>query len=79
VNEFGGMSFSHTSPVDLQLAGQGVFDREVARGLLAEVQADRSEIEKRAEFASVQQLQHVRAVYDEANAKLHRRLDKYGE
>ncbi|MEX2112143.1 MAG: hypothetical protein WD845_03105, partial [Pirellulales bacterium] len=74
-NEFGGKLFSHTSPVYVQFHGQGVFDAQVARGLLAEMQDDWQQIEKQAVFANDAQRQQVRAVYDEAIAKLRERVD----
>ncbi len=78
-NEFGGKLFSHTSPIYVHLAGQGVFDATVARGLLAEMQADWSEIEKQAVFASDAERKQVQAVYDEAIAKLQSQLDSEGK
>ncbi len=78
-NEFGGKLFSHTSPVYVHLTGQGVFDADVARELLAEMQADWSDIEKQAVFASHAEREQVHAVYEEAIAKLQGRLDRDGK
>ncbi len=73
-NEFGGRIFSHTSPVYVQVDGQGVFDPETARGLLAEMQADWKTIEEQAVFDDEQQREHVRSVYTEAINTLTKRL-----
>ena len=74
-NEFGGALFSHTSPIYVQVAGQGVFDAATAKGLLAEMKSDLDKIDAQAVFADAAEKQSVTQVYLEAIRLLERRLD----
>jgi hypothetical protein len=73
-NEFGHPLFSHTSPIYVHLAGNGVFDAVTARGLLAEMRSDVEKIEAQAKFADPFERRRVLKVYEEAIGKLEARL-----
>jgi hypothetical protein len=73
-NEFGGLLFSHTSPIYILLASRRVFDTETAAGLVAEMKADLQTIEARGVFANAAQRQSVTQVYQEAIRTLEKRL-----
>lgn len=73
-NEFGGKLFSHTSPIYVQLAGQGVFDEATAAGLVAEMKSDRKKIEEQARFSNANERSQVLGVYQEAIDKMESRL-----
>ena len=73
-NEFGGELFAHTSPIYVQFGGAGVFDRQIALGLVEEMHSDLKEIERQAHFADESQRASVRRVYDEAIEVLRMRL-----
>ncbi len=73
-NEFGGRLFSHTSPIYVQVAGQGVFDKKIAAGLVDEMKSDMKKIEAQAVFDNEAQRQQVMRVYQEAIEMLEKRL-----
>jgi len=73
-NEFGGQLFSHTSPIYVQVAGRGVFDKQIATGLVEEMKADVKKIEAQAVFDNEAQHEQVRHVYQEAIELLEKRL-----
>ena len=73
-NEFGGHLFSHTSPIYVQIAGQGVFDVAAARGLVDEMKSNVRQIEDQALFSHDGDRQRVLHVYAEAIDLLERRL-----
>jgi hypothetical protein len=74
LNEFGGQIFAHTSPVYVQMAGQGVFDTAVAAALVSEMKSDVQKIEAQAVFDDKNQRRQVLRVYEEAISVLERRL-----
>jgi hypothetical protein len=73
-NEYGGPLFAHTSPIYVQLAGRGVFDRTTCEKLLAEMQRNVEEIKRQAVFANEQERRHVLVVYEEGIERLQQRL-----
>ena len=73
-NEFGGRLFSHTSPIYVQVAGQGVFDKKIAAGLVDEMKSDMKKIEVQAVFDDEAQRQQVMRVYQEAIEVVEKRL-----
>jgi hypothetical protein len=77
-NELGGKLFSHTSPIYVQLAGQGVFDTKVAEGLIAEMRAAVEKIKAAAQFADPSQRKQVLGVYDEAIRVLEKQIERHG-
>ncbi len=74
-NELGGPLFAHTSPVYIEVQGRHVFQAEVARELLADVQRAREVILKSADFADEHEKEHVLAVYEQAITVLERMLN----
>jgi hypothetical protein len=75
-NEFGGRLFSHTSPIYIPLAGQGVFDAEIAAGLVAEMKSAMEKIKSQAVFDDAAQRQKVLEVYQNAIKLLEKRLNR---
>jgi hypothetical protein len=73
-NEFGRHLFAHTSPIYLNLAGQGVFDEPTARGLLAEMKSDMEKINEHGTFKDDHERHGVLHVYEEAIGVLEKRL-----
>ena len=73
-NELGGPLFAHTSPIYVNLAGRGVFDRATAEGLVAQMKADLEKIQTQAVFDNETQRQRVAHVYQEAIEVLGTRL-----
>ncbi len=63
VTELGGPLFAHTSAVQVEVAGNRVFDAEAVKGLLEEVRQSRATIEKIAVFADEHERGHVLGVY----------------
>jgi hypothetical protein len=75
-NEFGRDLFAHTSPVYVEVAGRGVFERTVAVELLEEMQSNRTLIAEKSLFADAGERQRVLRVHDEAIARLRERLSR---
>lgn len=73
-NELGGQLFAHTSPVYVNLAGQGVFDAATASELISQMKSDWQTIQARAVFANASQRDRVSRVYQEAIDLLQRQL-----
>ncbi|MBI4600816.1 MAG: CehA/McbA family metallohydrolase [Planctomycetes bacterium] len=73
-NELGKPLFAHTSPVYVEVAGKGVFDRAVAESLLQEMESNVKLIEEKAVFAGDHEREHVLAVHRTAMEVLRRRL-----
>lgn len=69
-NELGAPLFGHTSPIYVQLAGRGVFDRDTAESLLQEMKANLQSIDEQAVFADDAERDSVRQVYLEGMRKL---------
>ena len=73
-NEFGGALFAHTSPIYVQLAGQGVFDAKIAAELVAQMKSDWETIAAKAVFDDDAQRDKVHHVYREAIDLLEKKL-----
>jgi hypothetical protein len=73
-NEFGGRLFSHTSPIYIRMAGKGVFDRQTAIGLIADMQSAIERITAQAHFADDSQRRQVFKVYEEGIDVLEKRV-----
>jgi hypothetical protein len=76
LNEFGGKLFAHTSPIYVNLGGQGVFDTQTAALLVAQMKSDWEKIQAQAVFAEPAQRNRVSQVYHEAIELLERRPDE---
>lgn len=74
-NELGSRLFAHTSPIYINVATKGVFDRATAQGLLDEMQADLKKVEAQAKFDDDSQRRRVARVYEEAIEVLTQRLE----
>ena len=77
-NEFGGPLFAHTSPIYVNLAGQGVFDTQTAAQLAAQMKSDWKEIQAQAVFDDPSQRERVSQVYEEAIKSLEQQLARRG-
>ena len=77
-NELARSLFAHTSPVYLNLDGRSVFQPEVARSLLAEMEKSVEKIRSRASFSSARDRESVLRVYREGIRILGRRLEDPG-
>ena len=73
-NELARPLFAHTSPVYLQLEDRSVFQPEVARSLLSEMEESVAKIRSRASFSSARDRESVLRVYREGIRILNRRL-----
>lgn len=69
-NEYGKPIFAHTSPVYVDVAGKGVFQREAAESLMAEVEESRSLIRAIGIYHHDSEQTKVLAIYGEAIAVL---------
>ena len=65
-NELAQQLFAHTSPVYVDLGGQGVFDLESARSLLKQMEEGRDDIRARGKFSSAVAKDRMLATYDDA-------------
>jgi hypothetical protein len=75
-NELGRPLFAHTSPIYVELNGRRIFQPEVARELIAEIERDWQTIVKQATFASSAERKEVEAVYQTGIAELRRQLQE---
>ena len=73
-NEFGGALFAHSSPIYVNVAKQGVFDRATAASLVAQMKSDWGKIQAQAVFDNQSQRKRVEQVYDEAIGVLEKKL-----
>jgi len=73
-NQMGNRMRAHTSPIYLTIDGQERFDRNVARGLIAEMQESISTIQAKAVFADDEEQKNVIGVYQDAITDLQERL-----
>ncbi|MCI0357787.1 MAG: CehA/McbA family metallohydrolase [Planctomycetaceae bacterium] len=73
-NEFDKPLFAHTSPIYIDLAGKHIFRADVARGLLAEMEASRDAVAGKALFADEQEKDAVLSVYRESIGLLKQRI-----
>jgi hypothetical protein len=78
-NELNQPLFAHTSPIYVEVGGRRLLRTEVARGMLAEMQASVADIQKKATFANDEERQAVLRVYREASAVLQKRIDEFGK
>lgn len=69
-NELGKPLFAHTSPIYVTLDGQRLFRPDVARGLVAEMEASQKQVREKATFANADEREAVLRVYREASAAL---------
>lgn len=76
LNEFGQALFSHSSPIYVSLAGKDVFDAQVAKDLLSDVERNRRVIAEKAHFADDEERARVLAVHDEALETLTKWLER---
>ena len=76
-NELGHPLRAHTSPVYIELAGKRIFEPEVARELIAEMEEGIKTIEAKATFANDQERRAVLNVHQEGIAILRRRLEEH--
>ena len=76
-NELGHPLRAHTSPVYIELAGKRIFEPEVARELIAEMEEGIKTIEAKATFANDRERRAVLNVYQEGIAILRGRLEKH--
>lgn len=65
-SELGKPLFAHTSPIYVSVKGQRLFRSEVAKGILAEMEASLKFIESKAVFANTQEREAVLRVYRDA-------------
>ncbi len=73
-NEFDRWLYAHTSAIYVNVAGRSQFDKNIARGLLSEMRADRDKINRIGTFADEQERARVLDVYSEGIQELERRL-----
>ena len=73
-NEMGRGVFAHTSPIYVEFAGHGVFQRDAAQSLLAEMDSALRKIPASGTFESAGQREEVLQIYRDGIATLRRRL-----
>ena len=78
-NEFGESLFAHTSPIYVNLNGEGVFDSATAVELVAQMKSDWAKIQTQAVFSDPSQRKRVSQVYQEAIDVLEKRLARRGK
>lgn len=76
-NAYGKPLFAHTSPVYVAVDGEGVFDEDAARGLIAELEESKATIAAVGQFADATARNNVIALYDEAIATLEARITQH--
>jgi hypothetical protein len=77
-NEFGKPLFAHTSPIYVTLNNQSIFRPDVARSLLAEMEASQQFVLEKSAFANADEREAVRRVYREAMGNFQKRIDPIG-
>ena len=75
-SELGKPLFAHTSPIYIEVGGRRLFQPEVARGMLTEMQASLAKIQQQAVFADDQERDSVLRVYRDAAAAWQKRIDE---
>jgi hypothetical protein len=73
-NELGQPLFAHTSPIYVEIAGRSIFQPDVARELLREMQDSMEMIKSKARFEGKQEEDEVLTVYRRAIHELRLRL-----
>lgn len=76
-NELGEILFAHTSAVYVELAGKGVFQRDAAESLLAEMERSTRAIADKGVFTNDAQREEVLGVYREGIENLRRQLSQH--
>lgn len=76
-NEFGQLLFSHSSPVYVSIAGREMFDAQIAKEFLSEIERNRREIAESGQFADDEERGRVLAVHDQAVETLKSWLDRH--
>ena len=76
--ELGRRLFAHTSPIYVEVAGQRLFDQQVAREMIDEIKNSMKVINDRGVFATAIERERVMAVYRAALAELERRIEENG-
>ena len=71
---FGQGLFGHTSPIYIDYIGKRVFQAEIAKALVQEMESAMDEILKRSKFAGDAQKMQVLRVYEKGIDALERRL-----
>jgi hypothetical protein len=73
-NELDGALFAHTSPIYIHLAGKRIFQPDVARGLIDEMEQNVKEIQAKGVFANDRERDAVMQVYRDGIETLRRRI-----
>ena len=74
-NEMGEPLFAHTSPIYLEFGGKGVFKKDAAEALIADMESSLQTIPTKAKFADDAQRDEVLNIYREGIATLRKRLN----
>jgi hypothetical protein len=74
-NEFGKPLFAHTSPIYVTVNGERLFRPEVARGMLAEMEASQKFVEGKATFGNADEREAVLRVYRESIAAFQKQIE----
>ena len=77
-NEFGKDLFAHTSPVYIEWAGKRIFQADIAKQLVAEIQSNMETIQKKGLFADDAEREAVLKVHRQGIADLRLRLQNDG-
>lgn len=76
VNELGEPLFAHTSPIYVEVAGKGIFQRDAAESLIEAMESALAKIPAAAVFDDEAQREEVLGLYREGIAKLRGRIGK---
>jgi len=76
LNEYGCELFAHTSAIYIDVAHKAVFDRQAAKSLLQEMQADLKFIGERGLFSNDAERQGVNTIYEQGIATLQKRIQE---
>lgn len=74
LNELGQSLFAHTSPIYVEVAGKRIFDANVVRALIVEMERSVEQINKQAQFADQEERARVLGVYAEGIDQLRKQL-----
>ncbi len=74
-NEFGKPLFAHTSPIYFTVNNRSIFQAEVARGLLSEIEASQKLIKGKGTFSGAAEREAVLQVYRNSTALLQKQID----
>jgi hypothetical protein len=73
-NEFGKGLFAHTSPIYIEMAGKRIFQSEVAKQLVTDIQANMEVISEKGIFANEDEREAVLKVHRQGMEALHARI-----